>query len=246
MGRRGTATERHKTENILEDSQVKQLILDLLKNPGERDKQRMIGASEIGNPCDYCLANRLLNTPKATSQYWLGAKLGTAMHRELEYEEAKHVEVPQNYRFEALEGARIEETITLGDIPGYGTVRSKPDLVLTKYNHVIDHKSTTKTKVSGYKLDGVPRQYVIQQQLYAWGLNKSGIEIDRISLSFVNRDGLTDKDVWIHTFNYDETVALAAWSRLESAWAYVSSGGDVENISSDSKCYYCTQVLHRW
>lgn len=229
----------------LEDAEVKQLILDLLKNPGERDKQTLIGASEIGNPCEYCLANRLKQTPRKSSKYWLGTKIGTAIHRELEHEEIKHIEVPQNYRFAALKGARIEESITLGNIAGYGIIKSKPDLVLVGSRHLIDHKTSTKNKVAHYKLDGVPRQYVIQQNLYAWGLNQAGIGIDRISLSFVNREGLTDDDIWIHSFDYDEQVALDAWRRLELVWSWLQAGGDVEELESDPDCYYCNVVLRR-
>lgn len=229
----------------LDDDEVKRLILDLLKNPGERDKQRLIGPSEIGNPCDYCVANRLIHTPKKQSRYWLAAKIGTSIHRELEYEEAKHIEVPENYRFMALEDALIETPIILGTIDGYGTVKAKPDLVLTKSNHVIDHKTSTKAKVSKYKLDGVPMQYVYQQQLYAWGLNNSGVPVERISLSFVNRDGQTDDDIWIHSFDYDEALALKAWSRLESIWTWLQDGGDVETLESHPDCYYCNAILHR-
>lgn len=229
----------------LEDAEVKQLILDLLKNPSDRDKQRLIGASEIGNPCVYCLANRLVNTPKGSSLYWLGAKIGTAIHRELEVEEVKHIEVPQNYRFNALEGAKIEESITLGEIANYGTVKSKPDLVLVKHNHVIDHKTSTKKKIQIYKLDGVPFQYVVQQQLYAWGLNQAGIKIERISLSFINRDGSTDNDIWVSSFDYDEALALEAWARLESTWKWVQDGGDIETLPSHPSCYYCVNVLGR-
>ena len=229
----------------LEDAQVRQLILDLLKNPGERDKQTLIGASEIGNPCDYCIANRLVKTPKAQSKYWLGAKLGTAMHRELEHEELKHIETPENYRFEVLKGARIEQSIYLGDIPGYGTLKSKPDLVLVSAEHLIDHKSSTRDKTKKYKLDGVPGQYYYQQQLYAWALNRSGVTITRISLAFVNRDGQTDDDIWVYSFDYDEEAALTAWHRLEGIWEYVSTGGDIDELESDPDCFYCKVVLHR-
>lgn len=231
---------------MLDDDELKWLILDLLKNPGERDKQRLIGPSEIGNPCDYCVGNRLLNTPKGTSKYWLGAKIGTAIHAELEREEEKHVVEPKSGRFRALKGAMIEEAVVLGTIEGYGTVKAKPDLVLVSENHLVDHKTSSKKKVMKYKLDGVPMQYVYQQNLYAWALNQAGIKIERISLSFINREGTTDDDVWIHSFDYDESLALKAWSRLELLWQWLQDGHDVEELESHPDCYYCSQVLHRW
>lgn len=231
---------------MLDDDELKWLILDLLKNPGERDKQRLIGPSEIGNACDYCVGNRLLNTPKGTSKYWLGAKIGTAIHAELEMEERKHTEKPQSGRFRALKGAKIEESVVLGTIEGYGTVKAKPDLVLVSEEHLVDHKTSSKKKVMKYKLDGVPMQYVYQQNLYAWALNQAGIPIRKISLSFINREGTTDDDVWIHSFEYDEALALKAWSRLELLWQWLQDGHDVEELESHPDCYYCSQVLHRW
>jgi hypothetical protein len=231
----------------LEDVEVKQLVLDLFKNPSERDKQSLIGASEIGNPCDYCLATRLQGTGGngGAGLYWLGARLGTAMHETLEKEAAKHVIEPENYRFTALKGARIEEKITLGEIPGYGVIKSKPDLVLPSAGHLLDYKSTKRTKLSGYRLDGVPEQYVIQQSLYAWGLGKQGIRIDRISLVFVNRDGASDSDVQIISWDYDEKVALRAWDRLNRAWKWLQDGGDPATLDSHPECYVCSRILRR-
>lgn len=230
---------------MLDDDELRWLILDLLKNPGERDKQRLIGPSEIGNPCDFCVANRLLNVPKGSSQYWLGAKIGTAIHAELEREEEKHIVKPQSGKFRVLKGARIEQSVELGHIEGYGTVRAKPDLVIVSENHLVDHKTSSKKKVQHYKLDGVPMQYVYQQQLYAWALNKAGITIERISLSFINREGTTDSDIWIHSFDYDESLALRAWDRLNSIWQWLQEANDVEALDSDPDCYYCQRVLFR-
>jgi len=230
----------------LEDFHIKQLILDLLHTPSERDEQSLIGASEIGNTCDYCLARRLTPQPKFKSRYWLGARIGTAIHETLEKEEEKHLDKPKSYHFEALEGARVEQKIVLGEVKGYGVIKSKPDLVLVKYNHLVDHKTSTKEKIKHYKLDGVPYQYVVQQNLYAWGLHKIDIPIERISLSFVPRDGLQDDDLWVHSFDYDEKIAIKAWRRLNKIWKFISSGGDIETLKSAENCYVCNVVLNRW
>lgn len=230
----------------LDDDQIKMLVIDMLRNKSTRDKQTKIGASEIGNPCDYCVANRLLGKKQKDNDYWLGAKLGTSMHNELEAEANKHILKPENYRFTYLKGAKLEQTIVLGEIEGYGVIKSKPDVVLPEYGNLLDYKSTLKKKVAKYKLDGVPMQYIYQQQLYAWGLNKAGIKITRISLVFVNRDGSGDNDVWIYSFDYDETLALKAWDRLALLWQWLEAGHDVETLQSDPGCYYCNQVLHRW
>lgn len=224
----------------LEDAQVKRLVIDLLKTPSERDKQVKVGASQISNPCDYCLANALHGGPSAPNRWWLGARIGTAIHNTLEVEAEKHIDRPRSYHFDALEGAKIEEKIELGYIQGYGYIRSKPDLALVKHQHLIDHKTSTKEKMKKYKLFGVPTAYVYQTQLYAWGLNNAGIPIERISLNFIARDGSTDDDIWVYSFDYDEESALRAWHRLEKIWEYLQEGGKVADLSSDDDCFTCS------
>jgi len=174
----------------------------------------------------------------------LGAKIGTAIHAELEQEEKKHVAAGRG-KFKALRGALIEQSMELGTIEGYGTVRLKPDLVLVSERHLVDHKTTSKTKLSHYKLDGIPYQYVVQQNLYAWGLNKNGIPIERISLSFINREGTSDSDINVFSFDYNEQIAVDAWARLTKMWDDLQNGLDPDTLASDPGCFECTRVLHR-
>lgn len=223
----------------LEDAEVKRLTLDLLKSPSERDQQRKVGASNISNPCDYCLALALHGGPSTPNRWWLGARIGTAIHAALESEAEKHIDRPRSYHYDALEGALIEQKITLGYIEGYGYINSKPDLALVKHEHLIDHKTSTKIKIKGYKLNGVPTAYIYQTQLYAWGLNQAGIQIDRISLNFIARDGTTDDDIWVTSFDYDEELALRAWNRLEGIWNYLQEGGKVADLPSHDDCFSC-------
>jgi hypothetical protein len=224
----------------LSDPEVKRLILDLLKTKSERDKQVKVGASQISNPCDYCLARALHGGPSAPNRWWLGARIGTAIHAALEAEAEKHIDRPRTYHYDALAGAKIEEKITLGYLEGYGYVTSKPDLALVKHQHLIDHKTSTKKKIAGYKLNGVPTAYIYQTQLYAWGLNQTGIKIERISLNFIARDGTTDDDIWIYSFDYDESLALRAWNRLEGIWNFLQDGGAVNTLESDPDCFQCS------
>jgi hypothetical protein len=223
----------------LQDSEVKRLILDLLKTPSERDRQVKVGASQISNPCDYCLARALNGGPSAPNRWWLGARIGTAIHAALEAEAEKHIDRPRSYHFDALAGALIEQKITLGYLEGYGYVTSKPDLALVKHQHLIDHKTSTKAKIAKYKLDGVPTAYIYQTQLYAWGLNQAGIPIERISLNFIARDGTTDDDIWIWSVDYDESLALRAWNRLLGIWDFVKNDGDVSTLQSHEDCFSC-------
>lgn len=230
----------------LSDYEVKALVIDLLKTQSKRDKQSKIGASEIGNPCNYCVASRLLGKPKVASKYWLGARIGTGIHSELESEVAKHVEEPQATIFSSLKDAASEYNMPIYTLDGYGEIRSTADLLVTKHLHLIDFKTSKKRQVDKYKLDGVPFQYVVQQQLYGYGFNQMvpGL-VERISLMFINRDGSTDDDFWVHSFDYDESIALEALDRLKRLWEYVNSDGNLEALESHPECFYCNVVIHR-
>ena len=233
----------------LEDQEVKYLVLDMLKRESARDKQRMVGASNIGNPCDYCLAHAVAGTGGGKSNpFWLGARIGTAIHAALEEQAELHIDTPLEHKFNALRGAKIEQKIVLGTIPGYGTIKSKPDLVLVEHNHLLDYKGSTKAKMQKMRATNtVPIQYEYQQQLYAWGLNREGIQVDRISLVFIARDGSGDGDVWVHSFDYDEDKAVKAWERLEGIVAYIHEFGveGIDNLDSHPDCWYCSNIIGR-
>lgn len=231
---------------MLTDYEVKQLIIDLLTTQTKRDKQSKIGASEIGNPCEYCVAHRLAGTEKLSSKYWMGARIGTGIHAELEHEIAKHVEEPQETKFNVLKDAASEYKLFIWHMEGYGDIYSTADLLVTNELHLIDFKTSKKLQVQKYKLHGVPLQYVVQQQLYSYGFNQMvpGL-VKRISLVFINRDGSSDDDVWVHSFDYDEEIALEALDRLQKLWHYVSEGKDLEQLDSHYDCFYCNVVLQR-
>ena len=111
---------------------LRSVLLEMLKRPTARDKQRLIGPSSLGNPCDYCLAQELLegasdeDVEPEDRPYWLGAVLGTATHMLLEDR------VPK--------GCKAESRVTIGEIPGYGVVSGSTDLMRLKENQVVDWK----------------------------------------------------------------------------------------------------------
>jgi hypothetical protein len=235
------------------DSRVKDLAVSLLRQESARDKQRKVGASQISDPCTYHLARALTLSGETPSKYWLGAKIGTAVHMLLEdaVTKADLSELPE------LKNCKIEETIVLGELSGYGTIKSKPDLMLVEANHLIDWKTSTRTKSAKMQryLDSVHSQeegkkvdtaseytlgkYVAQAQLYAWGLNCEGIDVDNCSLVFINRDGTTEADVWTYTFEYSQDYALSMWSRLQNLWSEIEAGLDIEQLERNPDCFKC-------
>lgn len=229
---------------MLTNTDVKQLTIDLFKQRSARDKQHKVGASNISNPCTKHLAHDLVGTPEAEFKYWMGGKIGTAIHSFLE----AAIESSDD---SLLDGAIVEQKIILGEIAGYGVVSSKPDLVLPNSNHLIDWKTTSRAKVKKLQnlVDGVKddaeslytlQKYVGQAQLYAWGLNNSGIKIDRLTLVFINRDGTYENDIWTYTFTYDEDVAIALWDRVNALWLELQNGEHPDNYPDDPHCFKCS------
>lgn len=232
---------------MLDDAQLKKLILDVLKVPTVRTQQRKIGASGIGNPCAYCLATSLIGGQGGKiGQYWLGARIGDAIHALLEHEAEKYLNTT-NGKFKYFAGARLEKSVYIGTVPNYGDIYSTPDLYLTAENHLVDYKTSKRSKVDMYRLDNstIPTQYIYQVMLYARALIAAGHPVDKISFVFINRDGTSDRDVVVISFDYDETLANEAWDRLLLAWQWLEDGNDPETLPSDPNCYVCSNVLHR-
>jgi hypothetical protein len=236
---------------MIQDNRIREMALGLFKQESTRDKQKNVGASDISDPCEHHLAKKLMGYPQEEFKYYLGAKIGTATHEFLE----KRIETVDLDEFPEFATAKVEETIYLGELDGYGTIKSKPDLVLVDGKHLVDWKTSKRDKskqlqdvVHGLAKDTKVakdaayslKRYYAQAQIYAWGLNNGGTEIDACSLVFINRDGTYDPDVWTWTFAYDAEFALSMWSRLERIWAELQSGKQVEEFDKEVEyCFNC-------
>lgn len=234
---------------MITDQRVKEIALGLFRQESARDGQKLIGASDFSDPCDHHLAKRLAGVKSGSFKYWMGAKLGTAVHEYLE----SQIERADMESFPELDGAFVEKTITLGELDGYGVIKSKPDLVMVEGSHLVDWKTSKRDKsrklqnvIHGLSDDGSAtytlRRYYSQAQIYAWGLNKEGIEIDGCSLVFINRDGTYEPDVWTYTFEYDQSVAESLWERLESIWSDLRAGRDFEDFERQEHCFNCKVI----
>jgi len=231
---------------LIPDKRIKDIAVALLRQQSDRDKQKLIGASDFSDPCSYHLAKKLLGQDSDIQKYWLGAKIGTGVHTVLEdaIENADFTELPE------LEGALVEKKITLGELPGYGVIKSKPDLAMVKGSHLVDWKTTLRPKSRKMQrvlfedanlsdMQYTLEKYYAQTQIYAWGLNLEGISIDGISIVFVNRDGTTEDDVWSWTFDYDAAYAQKCWDRLVTIWESLVSGFTVDKFERHPECFKC-------
>jgi hypothetical protein len=227
----------------LTNTEVMAMTVGLFKQESDRDKQRKVGASQISDPCTKHLAKALLAEPEPQQKYWMGAKIGTAIHSFLE----SAISTDSTGLFD---NALVEQKISLGNVSGYGSISSKPDLVLPTHKHLIDWKTSSRTKVKKLKdlVDGVKhdsgaeytlKKYIGQTQLYAWGMNQTDIKVDSISLVFINREGTYENDIWTHTYEYDESFAVALWNRLIRLWDELQSGAHPDNYPSNPECFKC-------
>lgn len=228
----------------LSANQIKDLTIGLFLQESERDKQHKVGASQISDPCTRHLAHALVGTESAPQKYWMGGKIGTSIHAFLESAIANSSE-------SSFSDAIVEHKIVLGNVDGYGVVSSKPDLVLPSHNLLVDWKTSSRAKVKKIQnyIDGIKddaasaytvQKYLGQANLYAWGLNKSGIMIEDIALVFINRDGTYENDIYVLPTKYDEPFALALWIRLENLWAELDAGAHPNDYQGHPECYKCS------
>jgi len=219
--------------------------IGLLKTPSERDLQTRVGASDLSNQCTRCLADALLalKSDAMQSDFWLAPRIGTGIHLLIEQRAPEH-------------GAIGEHRVVLGELPGYGPVKSTLDLYITDENMVVDAKSTTRKKLAAYKrvlLEDDPSEsliphrltvntYLNQLMLYGKGAQDEGYTVESVGILFICRDGAADNDVWGWPVPFDRQRADAVWARAANLWAWLDLGHDPDELNRAPGCYTCTHL----
>lgn len=188
-----------------------ELIDSLIQNAiinQPRSRQRAIGPSEIGNPCDHCLAARLAGWVKhETETPWLTV-IGTAMHSWLENQfnqyEAANLDDAQRWI--------TEGRVCVGSIDGQA-IWGSTDLVDVEGRMTVDWKVIGDTSLQRYRTAPSP-QYRIQAHLYARGWNHRGIPIETVSIRFLPRNKQLRHGYWWHE-PYQPKIAEDALARAE-------------------------------
>jgi hypothetical protein len=143
--------------DLIGDEGIRHLAISLLTVPTARDKQRRIGASDLSNGCDRCLAGKFLGDSRETpmtARTWMGRVLGTAFHGVLEGRIAEVLDftnfTPEEVRHAAgvlglpIE-ARAEVHTFFAELRGYGPVGGTIDLELP--GEIVDWKGSTRKKL---------------------------------------------------------------------------------------------------
>jgi len=195
----------------------KELLLTALRAGDakrSRSTQVQIGPSELGG-CRRKVWYKLNDQPETNeNEMKLAAIMGTAIHAEIERALSDNPDV------------MIETEVE------YNGMKAHIDCFVPGTGDVIDWK-TSKVKNLAYFPSTQQRWQV---QTYGYLLAKNGHDVKRVSLVAIARDG-DERDVKVHTEDYDETVALQALNWL-AAIKGATEAPDPERDASYCK-FYC-------
>lgn len=209
-------------------------IADHLAN-APRTLQKQVGPSELGTPCARRLAYRMARVPVVNDRgvAWKPA-VGSAVHVFL-----------ADVFCEANRGLAsprwlTEVTVEVGEIAGV-PVRGSADLFDRVTATVVDFKVVGVASLRSMKASGPGVQYRAQFHLYARGLIRRGVEVDRVAMLELSQNGEFAEAVW-WSEPYDEQVALDALRRADAIAALVQAAGPgAAGVlpTAEAFCAYC-------
>lgn len=181
--------------------EARQLIEHSILNQ-PRSLQKRVGPSELGTPCEHCLAAKLAGWSKTeTDVPWLPF-VGTAVHAALE---------EMFIRYEAVNNAvnttgkryLTEFPSMVGVVDGQ-EISGSVDLVDLAAGITIDWKVVGVTTLREAKA-GPSDVYRGQAHLYAKGLNAAGFDIRHVSIAYLPRNAISLADAvwWTEPYNPD-------------------------------------------
>lgn len=229
-------------------SEIYDRIIKELTKPSERDKQRKVGPSELGDLCERCLAEKLLGVHKEEKTHPLAPMIGTAFHLYLE-------------NVIGLEDYLKETKVTVGTIEGYGDIRGTADGFDVSTGHVVDYKVLSKKKIKAFSsatffddnrnpefysdsmTEGQLKKYYYQMQLYGLGMENAGYEVNHTSLILFPRDCTVESVISAShelCFKYNRGAALNVLERANHIFKWAINNWNIlEELDSHPGCYYC-------
>jgi hypothetical protein len=233
------------------DTQLTQMFTAGFTRRSERDKQVMLGPSEVGG-CEYCvgytMAQKSVELPNRDS-WGYAAWIGTMAHYWLE----QNLVLTDPVTGETVP-TRREHKVEVFEIPGYGVIKGHCDMQLD--DTTVDYKFPGKWSYEKLAADlakrrfhlsrgsvewakyGPSLQYRYQQQLYAYGFNQAGIEINRCRIIFLPRHSNNLQDVVHWEEPYQPEMVQKALDRTTMIFDYVMDG-QLGEFESDPDCYRC-------
>jgi hypothetical protein cdivTM_31120 len=229
-------------------SEIYDRIIKELTKPSERDKQRKVGPSELGDLCERCLAEKLLGVHKEEKTHPLAPMIGTAFHLYLE-------------NVIGLKDYLKETKVTVGTIDGYGDIRGTADGFDVSTGHVVDYKVLSKKKIKAFSsatffdgdrnpefysdsmTEGQLKKYYYQMMLYGLGMENAGYEVNHTSLILFPRDCTVESVMTAShelCFKYSREAALNVLERANQIFKWANENRDnLRELDSHPGCYYC-------
>lgn len=229
-------------------SEIYDHIIKDLSKPSERDKQRKVGPSELGDLCERCLAEKLLGVHQEEKTHPLAPMIGTAFHLYLE-------------NTIGLKDYLKETKVTVGTIEGYGDIAGTCDGFDTTTGHVVDYKVLSKKKIKAFSsatffdedhnpeffsdslIEGQLKKYYYQMMLYGLGMENAGYEVNHVSLILFPRDCSVESVMAAShelCFKYNPDAALAVLERANQIFKWANENRDnLGELDSHPGCYYC-------
>ena len=190
--------------------QLGQQLRELIVQAGTwspRSKQVVIGPSEMGHECTRRLAYKLLDWDKPNdsgSSSW-AAQVGISIHNYLAQ------------CFEKIEGYEVEQRVNIR-----GNLSGTVDLYDSVRGIVLDWKTVGFNQLKERRSDGATHQQKVQIQLYGYGKAQAGATVNKVGLVYLPTSGALD-DLHVELFDYDESVALKALSRIDDLYTLLST-----------------------
>jgi hypothetical protein len=199
-----------------------------------RSLQQRIGPSELGMPCEHCLAAKLAGWTEQRDAAWLPT-VGTAVHAWLAEQ------------FSRSPRWLVETTVDVGELNGV-PITGSADLFDLYSATVVDWKIVGLSTLREVRGGGPSDQYRAQAHLYGRGFTRAGHDVDRVAIAYIYRSGHTPQ-MHLWTDPYDEDVATTALERatgvLRALDAVHAAGGDVDAYVSAlpraPRCYSCAR-----
>lgn len=211
-----------------------------------RSLQKRIGPSELGTPCDHCLAAKLAGWQQTERGVpWL-PYIGTSVHEKLEQvfwdETAAREKAGQPLRY------LMEQKVMVGHIGGQ-EIWGSTDLVDLEAGMTVDWKIVGANTLKSAR-GGPSSVYQVQADLYAKGWNDAGIRIDHVAIAYLPRNAVSlDQALW-WTAPHDRARAEHALERANqirnNIMALASISGEavdawITALNRDPKCFDCAR-----
>ena len=208
-----------------------------------RSKQKRIGPSEIGNPCDRRIGYKLLGQPERERGDAWKPTVGTAVHawlqEALDDDDIRLME-SNNWQLGELDLNWItEKTVTVGYLADGTPITGSCDAYHRPSATVVDHKVVGVASLKDKKANGPGQQYRVQVHLYAAGFVMAGLPVEHVAISFLPQNGnLSDGWWWSEPFDF--ALAAQAITRLRAIEAHVTTTGSVEGLPAvQAWCEWC-------